>query len=432
MAVEDSRISGLYRLEMGQRTAAVAAAAKLSQQAIDAWKGVAGLDDHTANSMIENVVGTMALPVGIATNFIIDGKPKLIPFCVEESSIVAAASNIAKRALTYGGFTTNVDPPLMIGQIQVVEVDDIEIALDNIHKSADELIAICNDRDSTMIRLGGGCKRIEARRLETASGDMVIVHIIVDTRDAMGANAVNSMAEQVAPRIAELTGGRALLRILSNLANHRLARSSVRLSPADLSSAGDVEEGKQIISDIILANDFAQSDPWRAATQNKGIMNAISAVGLACGQDWRALEAGAHAWASMSGHYRSLTEWNIDGNGCLCGSIELPLAVGIVGGASTVHPVARANLELLDVNSSQELAGILASAGLAQNLAAMRALCTAGIQRGHMNLHLRNMVIAAGAVGSEVEALITRVRDSGLNITQTVVDNAFRALNEAD
>jgi hydroxymethylglutaryl-CoA reductase len=320
----------------------------------------------------------------------------------------------------------------MIGQIQVVEIDDIEVALDSVHKSTDELIDICNDRDSTMIRLGGGCKSIETKRLQTASGEMLIVHIIVDTRDAMGANAVNSMAEQVAPRIAELTGGRVLLRILSNLANHRLARSNARFSPTDLSSNGNAEEGQRIISDIILANDFAQSDPWRATTQNKGIMNAISAVGLACGQDWRALEAGAHAWASMTGHYSSLTEWNIDDEGYLCGSIELPLAVGIVGGVSKVHPVARANLELLDVSSSQELAGILASAGLAQNLAAMRALCTAGIQRGHMNLHLRNMVIAAGAVGDEVEALITKVRDSGLNITQTIVDNAYHALKQAN
>ncbi len=428
MAVEDSRISGLYRLTMAERRAVIRATTDLSDAALAAWTGEAGLDEATADGMIENVVGRMSLPVGVATNFIIDGIPRLIPFCVEESSIVAAASNIAKRARASGGFTTAVDPPLMIGQIQIVEVVDIDAAELAILDSADDLIRMCNDVESTMIRLGGGCKRIEVRTVETVSGPMMVVHLIIDTRDAMGANAVNTMAERIAPQIESLSGGRVLLRIVSNLASHRLARARCRLSPADIASDGDADEGVRVIRDIILAHDFADADPWRAATHNKGVMNAISAVGLACGQDWRSLEAGAHAWASLSGRYRSLTNWWVDEEGFLAGSIELPMAVGIVGGACKIHPTARANLELLDVASAGEFAGVLASTGLAQNLAAMRALCTDGIQQGHMDLHLRNMVMAAGAEADEIDLLSDAVRADAGPITQTMVENALAEL----
>ncbi len=422
----DSRISGFYSLSMDERHEAIANALSLSPEHFHPWINPQSLDQETANRMIENVVGQLSLPVGIAMNFLIDGESKFIPFCVEESSIVAAASNIAKRAFKCGGFTTNVDPPLMIGQLQILDVKNIDNAIQVIEENKKELIEKCNDIESTMIRLGGGCKDIECKILETESQKMLIVHLIVDTRDAMGANAVNTMAERAAPWLENLTGGRILLRILSNLATKRLARASVKLSPEAISSKGDPSEGTQIINDIILAYEFADADPWRAATHNKGIMNAISPIGLACGQDWRAIEAGAHAYASITGRYRSMTRWWIDEQGWINGTIEIPLAVGTVGGASKIHPVAKLNLELTKTNSAQELAGVMACAGLAQNLGAMRALATKGIQEGHMRLHLRNMVMSAGATPDEVDDVANAVRLDGGNITQSLVDSKLK------
>lgn len=422
----DSRISGFYSLSMNERHEAIADALSLSPEHFHQWINPQSLDQETANRMIENVVGQLSLPVGIAMNFLIDGESKFIPFCVEESSIVAAASNIAKRAFKCGGFTTNVDPPLMIGQLQILDVKNIDNAIQAIEENKKELIEKCNDIESTMIRLGGGCKDIECKILETESQQMLIVHLIVDTRDAMGANAVNTMAERAAPWLENLTGGRILLRILSNLATKRLARASVKLSPEAISSKGDPSEGTQIINDIILAYEFADADPWRAATHNKGIMNAISPIGLACGQDWRAIEAGAHAYASITGRYRSMTRWWIDEQGWINGTIEIPLAVGTVGGASKIHPVAKLNLELTKTNSAQELAGVMACAGLAQNLGAMRALATKGIQEGHMRLHLRNMVMSAGATPDEVDDVANAVRLDGGNITQSLVDSKLK------
>ncbi|MBA45569.1 MAG: hydroxymethylglutaryl-CoA reductase, degradative [Euryarchaeota archaeon] len=422
----DSRISGFYSLSMDERHEAIANALSLSPEHFHPWINPQSLDQETANRMIENVVGQLSLPVGIAMNFLIDGESKFIPFCVEESSIVAAASNIAKRAFKCGGFTTNVDPPLMIGQLQILDVKNIDNAIKVIEENKKELIEKCNDIESTMIRLGGGCKDIECKILETESEKMLIVHLIVDTRDAMGANAVNTMAERAAPWLENLTGGRILLRILSNLATKRLARASVKLSPEAISSKGEPSEGAQIINDIILAYEFADADPWRAATHNKGIMNAISPIGLACGQDWRAIEAGAHAYASITGRYRSMTRWWIDEQGWINGTIEIPLAVGTVGGASKIHPVAKLNLELTKTNSAQELAGVMACAGLAQNLGAMRALATKGIQEGHMRLHLRNMVMSAGATPDEVDEVANAVRLDGGNITQSLVDSKLK------
>ncbi len=422
----DSRISGFYSLSIDERHEAIANALSLSPEHFHPWINPQSLDQETANRMIENVVGQLSLPVGIAMNFLIDGESKFIPFCVEESSIVAAASNIAKRAFKCGGFTTNVDPPLMIGQLQILDIKNIDNAIQIIEENKNELIEKCNDIESTMIRLGGGCKDIECKILETESQKMLIVHLIVDTRDAMGANAVNTMAERAAPWLENLTGGRILLRILSNLATKRLARASVKLSPEAISSKGDPSEGTQIINDIILAYEFADADPWRAATHNKGIMNAISPIGLACGQDWRAIEAGAHAYASITGRYRSMTRWWIDEQGWINGTIEIPLAVGTVGGASKIHPVAKLNLELTKTNSAQELAGVMACAGLAQNLGAMRALATKGIQEGHMRLHLRNMVMSAGATPDEVDDVANAVRLDGGNITQSLVDSKLK------
>ena len=347
MPVENSRLSGFFRLSVAERRQIVADSANLSQQQIDALAAHGELSEDAANNMIENVIGTMSLPVGVATNFVIDGKHYLIPFCLEESSVVAAASNMAKRCLSKGGFRTNNDAPMMIGQLQILEVLDIPMAILAIENSKETLMKICNDRPSTMIKLGGGCKDIELRVLETLSGPMLIMHILVDTRDAMGANAVNTMAELIAPEVEKLTGGRVHLKILSNLAAHRLARVEATFTAEELSDDGSRENGLEVISGILEAHHFAVADPFRAVTHNKGVMNAISSVSVACGQDWRAIEAGCHAWAShQSGTYTSMTQWSQDDNGDLVGSIETPMAVGIVGGASRVHPVARANLAI--------------------------------------------------------------------------------------
>ena len=423
MPVDNSRIKGLYKLSVQERRALVAKATQLSEEHVQALAAHGELDETAADRMIENVIGTMSLPVGVATNFVIDGKHYLVPFCLEESSVVAAASNMAKRCLGHGGFSTNNDDPIMIGQIQILEVGNIEQATTHILDAKDELMAFCNDIPSRMIALGGGCKDIEVRQLPTPLGTMLIVHLLVDCRDAMGANAVNTMAERVAPRIEALTGGRAHLRILSNLAGHRLARVSAVFTPEEMASHGTKEHGEAVIEGILQAHAFAVEDPYRAATHNKGVMNAISSVALACGQDWRAIEAGCHAWPTLSdGRYTSMSKWAKDDEGNLVGSMELPMAVGIVGGASKVHPAARANLAILGVETAQELAGIILCAGLAQNLGALRALSTKGIQAGHMKLHAKNMAVSAGAVGGEVDALAARIQAHEGHRTQSLVE----------
>jgi len=429
MPVDDSRLSGFYKLSVEDRRNKVAQLSGLSPEEIDALASHGELSEAAADRMIENVIGTMSLPVGVATNFVIDGKPYLIPFCVEESSIVAAASNMAKRCLVNGGFTTNNDDPVMIAQIQVLDLPDAEEAAEAVLTAKYELMAMCNSLPSTMIKLGGGCKDIITRSIDSMSGRMLIVHLLVDTRDAMGANAVNTMAELVSGKIEEITGGRVHLRILSNLATHRLAKVEATFTPEELSDDGTRESGSKIISGILEAHHFAMADPYRAATHNKGIMNAISAIALACGQDWRAIEAGCHAWAAVEeGTYTSMTRWSRNDEGNLVGRIETPMAVGIVGGASKVHPAARANLSILGVQSAQELAGIMAAAGIAQNLGAMRALATSGIQAGHMKLHAKNMAVSAGAIGDEIEQVANIVNAQSGPVTQQLVKDTLESL----
>tara|TARA_B100001113_G_scaffold146257_1_gene119849 strand:- start:15220 stop:16515 length:1296 start_codon:yes stop_codon:yes gene_type:complete len=429
MPVEDSRLSGFYKLSVAERRDMIANLAKLSDDEVAALANHGELDELAADRMIENVIGTMSLPVGVATNFVVDDKPYIIPFCVEESSIVAAASNMAKRCLKKGGFRTNNDEPVMIGQIQVLELENIEEASEAVLTAKYELMAMCNSLPSTMIKLGGGCKDIIVRNIDTISGKMLVVHLLVDTRDAMGANAVNTMAELVSGKIEEITNGRVHLRILSNLATHRLAKVEATFTPEELSDDGTRENGSKIITGILEAHHFAMADPYRATTHNKGIMNAISAIALACGQDWRAIEAGCHAWAAVeNGGYTSMTRWERDGEGNLVGSIETPMAVGIVGGASKVHPVARANLSILGVESAQELAGIMAAAGIAQNLGAMRALATNGIQAGHMKLHARNMAVSAGAIGDEIEQVANIVNSQNGPVTQQLVKETLDSI----
>ena len=432
MPIENSRLSGFFRHSVAERRNLVQKLAGLTDEQVSALAANGELEDDAADRMIENVIGTMSLPVGIATNFVIDKKHYLIPFCLEESSVVAAASNMAKRCLEKGGFRTQNDAPMMIGQIQILDCPDINQSQLALHQAKDELIDLCNSLPSTMVRLGGGCKRIETRIIESLSGPMLVLHIIVDCRDAMGANAVNTMAELIAPEVERLTLGRVHLKILSNLAAHRLARVEATFTPVELSNDGSKENGDKIIQGILEAHHFALADPFRAVTHNKGVMNAISSVAVACGQDWRAIEAGCHSWASFSNdNYSSMTEWKITDEGCLVGSIETPMAVGIVGGASRVHPVAKANLAILGVTSASELAGIICAAGLAQNLGALRALATNGIQAGHMKLHSRNMAVSAGAEGEEIELVAAKLQSHIGPKTQTVVQKILEELRNS-
>ena len=426
MPIDNSRLSGFYKLSVPERRAMLAELAGLSEEQVQAWAN-AELDEGTADRMIENVIGRYSLPIGVATNFIIDGEHYVIPFVVEEASVVAAASNMAKRCQKNGGFVSNNTDPVMIGQIQVVGCEDPEASRDAILAAKEELIESCNDVDPILVKFGGGCRDVEARITETDSGPMIIVHILVDCRDAMGANAVNTMAETIAPRIENVSGGTVILRIISNLAVHRLARVSATFTAEEMSDAGaDAARGAEVIDGVLQAYHFAAADPFRATTHNKGIMNAISPIAIACGQDWRAVESGAHSYAAHERRYGSMTHWEKDADGNLVGSIEIPMAVGLVGGAITIHPGAQANVALLGINSADDLAKVMAAAGLAQNLGALRALATVGIQAGHMKLHLRNMIASAGASAEEIEPVAVIVRETGERITMAAVESALQ------
>jgi hydroxymethylglutaryl-CoA reductase len=378
----------------------------LTKNEITALSGPNSLPIETADGMVENVIGKFELPLGIATNFLINGKDYLIPMAVEEPSIIAAASHMAKIIRKAGGFRTSSAEPIMRAQIQILYVSDPNKAKQRILDAARELIELANSKDTTLIKLGGGCKGLEVQIFEnTPIGSMVILHLLVDVRDAMGANIVNTMAEALAPTVEKITGGKVRLRILSNLADLRLAKVEVQV-PINLLKYKHFS-GLEVASRIIETATLAEVDPYRAATHNKGIMNGIDPVALATGNDWRAIEAGAHAWAAQSGHYKSLSKWRLDA--CkknLSGSLEMPVAVGIVGGATKTHPTARACVKLLGVKSAGELAQILVAVGLAQNMAALRALATEGIQKGHMALHAKNIAIAAGATDKNIKAVM--------------------------
>tara|TARA_B110000014_G_scaffold48134_1_gene31849 strand:- start:7025 stop:8041 length:1017 start_codon:yes stop_codon:yes gene_type:complete len=338
---------------------------------------------------------------------------------------------MAKRCHASGGFVSNNTEPIMIGQIQVVGCDDPFAAKKAILSATDELVSACNEVDPILVKFGGGCKDLEARVIDTDSGPMVIIHILVDCRDAMGANAVNTMAETIAPTVERITGGTVILRIISNLAVHRLARVSATFTPSEMANTGEtVEEGSKVIDGILQAYHFAAADPFRATTHNKGIMNAISAIAVACGQDWRAIESGAHSYASHERIYGSLTHWEKDADGNLVGSIELPMAVGLVGGAVRVHPTAKANVAIMGARTADELAKVIAAAGIAQNLGALRALATVGIQAGHMKLHSRNMAVTAGANDDEVDKVVEIARASG-RITAAAIEAALEQVRNS-
>jgi hydroxymethylglutaryl-CoA reductase len=395
--VDDSKLTGFYKLSREERVRKLQEVTGLGEEDLGPLIDPGKVDLEILDHMIENVVGAMTLPLGIATNFKIDGKDYLIPMALEEPSVVAAASNAARMARDLGGFTATDTGPIMIAQIQAVEVPTPYAAKNKVIEAKEELLKFANEQDPILVRFGGGARDLRVRILDTSVGIMLVTELIVDTRDAMGANAVNTMAEALAPRIEKLTGGRVILRILSNLAEFRLVRVRAIFDRALLG-------GDEVVNDIISAWAFAEADPYRCATHNKGIMNGIDAVVIATGNDFRAIEAGAHSYAAVGG-YHSLTKYEKDGEGNLVGSIELPMAVGLVGGATKVHPVARACVKILGVKTALELGHIIASVGLAQNLAALRALASEGIQKGHMALHARNVAATAGARGEQVDII---------------------------
>lgn len=409
MSMNTSRLPGFYNLPLDERQKKIQEVSQLTVQDLVDLTGSNGLTVELADHMIENVIGVYSLPLGIALNFIVNGREVLIPMVIEEPSVVAGASFMARLARAGGGFLASSDPPEMIGQIQILEVPDLEQARGALLQGKEALLMEIAGVDPVLQKLGGGPRDLEVRLIEDSPiGPFLVVHLIMDVRDAMGANAVNTACEKLAPIIESITGGRAHLRILSNLADRRLARASCTIPLSALAfgeySAEEVRDG------IIAAWAFAAADPYRAATHNKGIMNGVDAVVITTGNDWRAIEAGAHAYAARSGRYTSLSEWKKDSAGNLVGSLEMPLAVGIIGGATRVHPGAQAAIKLMGVRTAAELAEIIVSVGLAQNLAALRALATEGIQRGHMALHARQVAIAAGAAGDMIERLARQLQ----------------------
>ena len=419
-----SQISGFYKLDPKDRLELVKKFSGLSDEEMDALYRTGSLDMEQANRMIENVIGTFELPVGIAVNFLINGKDYLIPMAIEEPSVVAAASNAAKMARQKGGFQASNTGPIMIGQIQLTKVKDPYGAKMTILANKEEILKVANEQDPVLVKFGGGAKDLEVRVIDTMKGPMVVSHLLVDCRDAMGANAVNTMAEAVAPLIEKFTGGKVYLRIISNLAIYRLSRAKAVFDKEGLGGEG-------VVDGVIEAYTLAAADPFRCATHNKGIMNGVSAVVRATGNDTRAVEAGAHSYAAISGHYSPLTVWEKNADGDLVGTIEIPTAVGLIGGATKTHPTAKAAVKILGVKTAQELGEILAAVGLAQNLGALRALATEGIQRGHMALHARNIAIMAGASQDIVDEVVKRLVKRGkvrMDIAKEIIDEITKGM----
>ncbi|MCW5873151.1 MAG: hydroxymethylglutaryl-CoA reductase, degradative [Anaerolineales bacterium] len=423
-AESTSRIPDFYDLSIEVRHQRLRELGVLSDEQLSALAN-GGIQAEAADHMVENAIGVHSLPLGLGLNFVVNGREVLVPMAVEEPSVVAGASFMAKLARAAGGFRASTDAPLMIGQMQLLDVKDLDAAAAALAAATPELLAEAAQIDPVLLKLGGGPRELVVRRIDDSPiGPFLVLHLIYDVRDAMGANAINTACERLAPRIEALTGGRVHLRILSNLADRRLARAECTIKLSELAFGNFSAE--QVRDGIVEAWAFAAADPYRAATHNKGIMNGIDAVVIATGNDWRAVEAGAHAYAARSGRYTSLSTWGVSSEGDLVGSLELPMAVGIVGGATKVHPTAQAALKLMGVTTAAQLAEIITAVGLAQNLAALRALATEGIQRGHMSLHARQVAIAAGAQGEQVEKLAAQ-----LVAEKTVrVDRAEQLLKE--
>ena len=407
----NSRVSGFRNLSTAERRDTVVSQSSLEPDSLTALDPGAGLTLEQADHMIENTVGVLGIPVGIATNFTVNGRDLFVPMATEEPSVVAAASNLARMTREHGGFTTSRSAPLMQAQVQVLDVVDPQAARLRLLEAAPEIVELANAQDPRLVELGGGVREVLVRLVPSSRQTYVVLHLVVDVRDAMGANAVNTMAEAVAPRVAEIAGGRSLLRILTNKADLRLTRVKAVFDAEQLG-------GARVVEDMIDAAELAVADPYRAATHNKGIMNGITAVVLATGNDTRAVEAGAHSHAiGPDGRYTSMSHFEKDRDGNLVGTMELPMPVGLVGGATRVHPVAQANVALLGVQSAAELADVIMAVGLAQNAGALRALASEGIQRGHMSLHARNVAVTAGATVDEIDAVVARM----------IADRAVRA-----
>ncbi len=398
----DSSIPKFFEKNRKERLKIVGEFSGLSKEELDIIENSSGgISFDDADKMVENAIGTFSLPLGIATNFRINDKDYLVPMVIEEPSVIAAASNAAKIARLKGGFKADADESYSLGQIQVVDVD-LNDALPRITQSYKEILDIANSKSKTLSKIGKGAKEVSCREIQTGSGSILVVELLIDVGDAMGANITNTMCEAVAPIIEKLTGGRVLLRILSNYSTRRMVRASAVF---DLEGVG----GSNVVDDIVLASQFAENDVYRAVTHNKGIMNGIIAVANATGQDSRAIEAAANAYSAHSGRYKSLTEWTKDENGNLVGKLELPLSVGIVGGIINTHPMAKISTTILRVTSAKELACVMTATGLAQNFSALRALATEGIQKGHMKLHARNLAAAAGAKAQQIDEIVKKM-----------------------
>ncbi|DAC73278.1 MAG TPA: hydroxymethylglutaryl-CoA reductase, degradative [Thermoplasmata archaeon] len=399
-----SVVSGFYKLPIEKRREFVTQFVNLSDDDVKIFSSC--LDLATADRMIENVLGTFELPLGLAVNFLINGKDYIIPMATEESSVVAAASNAAKIARLKGGFSATCSEPLMIGQLQLLHIKDVVTAAQEILKHKEQLLSLANDQDKILVDLGGGARDIEVRILDSPLGNMIVAHLIVDVRDAMGANAVNTMCEALAPMLEEISGGNVRLKILSNLADKRLVKATAIFDKEKMG-------GDTVVDAFLESFMLAFIDPYRAATHNKGIMNGIDAVIIATGNDSRAIEAGAHAYAARNGQYTSLTKYYKNIEGDLVGEIELPMAVGVVGGAANMHPKAKLCRKILGISTARQLAEVVASLGLAQNFAALFALSTVGIQKGHMSLHAKNIAVMAGAQGTEIEKIADQLVHDG-------------------
>lgn len=407
--MKSSQVSGFYKKTVEERLSIVQDFAELDNETMNHINEADSLSVEAADQMVENVIGRIQVPLGIATNVLVNGKDYFVPMATEEPSVIAAASNAAKLSRNTGGVRVTNTGSIMMAQIQVTNVSDPLSAKLKIIEKKKELLKKANDIDPVLVKFGGGAKDIEVRIVDTKEGLMVVTHLVVDTKDAMGANAVNTMAEQLAPTIEEITGGKVFLRILTNLADKRLVRANVVVKKEDLG-------GEDVVDAIVTASVFAEADPYRAATHNKGIMNGMSAAVLATGNDTRAVEAGAHAYAAKDGVYSTLTKWEKTAEGNLSGIIDMPVAVGLVGGATASHPTAKAAVKILGVETAQELAEVIGAIGLLQNFAALRALATEGIQRGHMALHAKNVVISAGATGDLVNTISEKmVKEKAVN-----------------
>ena len=399
---KSSSVSGFYKLSPEERLRVVKEFADLTDEEAAMLSNAGSLSLELADRMIENVVGVFPVPLGIAVNFLVNGRDYLVPMAIEEPSVVAAASYAAKMARGGGGFHTSSTPPVMIGQVQVVGVKDAYAGKMRLLEAKTEILKKANEQDPPLVSAGGGAKDLEAKVIDTSKGQMLIAELLVDCRDAMGSNAVDTMAEAVAPMIERATGGKVHLRIISNLAVKRVVRAWCTVPK-------EAVGGEEAVDGIVMASAFAAADPYRAATHNKGILNGIIAVVLATCNDHRGIEAGAHAYAARNGRYTSLSTWEKDRGGDLVGSIELPMAVGVIGGTVRTHPIARISIKILGVKTANELGEVLAAVGLAQNLGALRALVSEGIQRGHMSLHARNIAAAAGATGEMVDVIAEKM-----------------------